>query len=317
MIPTFHFGPIDLPAYFTLLLFGFMLAIWLAWRESIRIGVNPNDMLDLGLFMLVFGIIGARILHVFADGHFWDYVYLCIDPHKVDSKIKCVTDAVCVKQHFSTCVESICRPSRDCFRVVKFWYGGLAYYGGFIASVVFGFWYIGKKRMGYWRTADICAPPIALGLIFGRLGCFFAGCCFGKTCAVDAGIRFPKGSPAWVQHYENLHAIAKSSTHSLSVYPTQLISSMFNLAIFAFLYLYLRKRKRFDGQVWWAFVALYALARFVIEYFRNDDRGVFFGGLLSTSQILGIPMILGAVAVMVYMKRRHDANPSQLNAPPE
>lgn len=314
MYPTFHlFGPLSFPAYFTLLLFGFMLAIWLGWREQIRIGGDANKFLDLALWMLIWGVVGARILHVFADGHFWDYVYLCVDPTKTEGKplwtktglqIPCVSNAQCLKQNYSICFEGLCHPGRDCLRVFKIWYGGLAYYGGFIAAVAYGMWFIKKHKLDFWKTCDIGGFGIPLGLVFGRLGCFFSGCCFGKTCAPDVGLRFPRWSPAWWQHFEEMKTIGWTAKASLPVHPTQLYSAFANLLIFAYLYLWLRKRKSFDGQVWWMFVVLYAASRFVIEFFRNDDRGVFFGGLLSTSQLIGVPLIAAAVIFMLRLKRR-------------
>jgi len=310
--PTFHLGPIDLPAYFTLLMVGFMVAIYIGWRESLRVGIDPDKMLDLALYMLIFGIIGARILHVIADGYFMDYVHLCTDPLQVGGRplpggAKCLKDSMCVERNLGDLCDvatGLCHPGQDCLRVFKIWYGGLSYYGGFIMAVVFGFWFIARHKMGTWKTADMGGPSIALGLTFGRIGCLLAGCCFGKTCAYEPlAIHFRKFSPAWDKQVE-LGIITRSAAETAGVHATQIYSALSNFLIFAFLHFYLRKRKRFEGQVWWMFVLLYAISRFVIEYFRSDNRGEWFNEMISTSQLIGIPFIVLSIFMMWRLSRK-------------
>lgn len=320
-------GYFPLPSYFTLLMVGFMLAIYIAWRRSDRHNIDRDDLLDMSLYMLVAGLVGARILHVFADGYFMDYVHLCTDPLQVEVPsfihVACKADSDCVLAGAGALCHPTaltCRPEGDCFAALKFWQGGLAFYGGFILAVAIGVGFIRKHRIRFPNMADLCAPSIAFGLIWGRTGCLLSGCCFGHVTDLPVGLRFPGearlpgpagacpkdydllttaagekicsiGSPAFTQHLKDglLHLPAHQS---LPVHPTQLYEALFCLALTLYLFFWRARHVRFGGQVWWEMCGGYALGRFLIEYLRNDDRGLWLGGLLSTSQLIALPIIL-------------------------
>lgn len=304
MIPTFELGPLTFPAYFTLLTIGFMFAFWLGWKEAPRVGVDQNQMLDLSLLVLVLGLVGARVLHVIADGYFDDYVNLCLDPFLVKGKAlprgwHCPSDFVCqVWQRGELCNPDtgLCHPGRDCLRTLKIWYGGLAYYGGFLAAFAGAMWFIARKKMPVWKVCDIGGFTIALGLVFGRIGCFFAGCCFGAPCETFPGMSFPKGSPAWQRHVDE-HLITRIADMSLPVHPTQLYLVVTNTILFVVTYWMFRKRRTYDGKVLWWFMLLYGVFRTGVEFWRDDDRGVWLGGI-STSQLISIPLIVIALVMM-------------------
>ena len=289
MLPTLTeiFGE-TVPAYFTLLLIGFAAATWLAARLAKQDGLDPDTFIDLGLFCVIFGVLGARLLHVVADGYFWDYVHLCTDPTKVAWEI---TAAQCTQaEGIWDAAREVCQPSeRDCFAWAAFWRGGLTYYGGLIASSVFGIWFLKREGVPLHRGMDIAAIGISLGLVFGRMGCFLGGCCFGVHTEHAFGLSFPPLSPASESQWR---AGLLDGPHlpSLPVHPTQLYEAGGCLAITAFLLFWLRPRKRFDGQLILVFVALYAVLRFVLEYWRADERGELL--TLSTSQFLTIPALL-------------------------
>jgi phosphatidylglycerol:prolipoprotein diacylglycerol transferase len=313
MHPTFHLGPLDFPAYFTLLTIGYMLATLLAWRESWKIeGVDPNKFLDLAIVLLIAGLLGARLLHVIADGHFWDYVNLCIDPMETTGRTlrsgrECTADVQCVDAkigEFCNLAKGTCHQARDCLRAVKIWYGGLAFYGGLFLAIPAGVWYIRRHRdrLTFWKVADLAGFGIALGLVFGRLGCWLAGCCFGGVATDPHGVVFPRFSPAWDRHVE-LDLITRAAHDHLPVWPTQLWHVAANLSIFLITYVWFKKWRRYDGQVFWLFMVLYAVSRFILEFWRDDHRGIWLGGTLSTSQILGIPVILAAVFIMRRLAR--------------
>jgi phosphatidylglycerol:prolipoprotein diacylglycerol transferase len=135
---------------------------------------------------------------------------------------------------------------------------------------------------------------IPLGLAFGRMGCLMAGCCFGATCDLPWAMSFPWKSAASEAQYK-AHLIPTARMWSLSVHPTQVYESAASLAIAAFCLVWMHPRKRYDGQVFAVFLALYAVARFVLEFLRRDDRGGVLG--LSTSQLIGIGLLAGAAII--------------------
>src|SRR5258708_7885425 len=140
-------GEVSFPAYFTLLTLGFGLALILTVRESTKLGMDRERVLDSNLWMGVCGIIGSSVLDLIADGHFHDYVNLCTNPKLVPAidamTSRCTTDAQCAPEgtffglktgfpYLCDLATHVCHPARDCFAAVKVWQGGLAYYGGFI-----------------------------------------------------------------------------------------------------------------------------------------------------------------------------------------
>ena len=306
---SFHaplFGEVVFPAYFTLLTLGFGLAMVLTVREGKRLGMDHERVLDTNLWMVVMGIIGARLLHLIADGHFMDYVHLCTNSHLVpaiDAKVNyCSTAEQCGYDYLCDLAIHKCYPPTDCLAAIKVWRGGLAYYGGFLVAVPFAFYYVRKHGLGWWRTADLAAPGIMLGLFFGRIGCYLNGCCYGKPTDSAIGVVFPRGGSAWRAQLD-AHLISWGE-QAHAVHPTQLYESIACLAIFALLYFVLRPRRQAFGQVFAAMLILYAIARSVVEIWRDDDRGVLFG-FLSTSQIISLPLFACGIALLVYLRRQH------------
>jgi phosphatidylglycerol:prolipoprotein diacylglycerol transferase len=299
VLDTFRILGIEFPAYFTLLLGGYTVVVWLALRDAPRLGIGHNDLLDLALVLILAGIVGARVLHVAADGYFMDYVHLCTDPFAVKGENlprgkRCAADEDCrplAERGFPVCNPDTgtCHQGRDCLRAFKFWYGGLTYYGGLALAIPVGIAFIRRRRMPLWRIADLAGWGIPLGLFFGRIGCLLAGCCYGRPDDGPLGMSFPRGSPAWERHVEE-GLIARAADHSLPVVPTQALESFASLGIFLFLYGWLRRRARFDGELFFVSCMLYAAARFLLEFWRDDPRGGIWG--LSTSQWLGIPLFL-------------------------
>jgi len=157
--------------------------------------------------------------------------------------------------------------------IFMFWKGGLVFYGGLILGVLISLWYLKRNQMPMWKTADLLAPSIALGQLIGRWGCFFAGCCYGKKTDVAWGVTFT--DPRSLAPLE------------ISLHPTQVYLSLNAVFIFIFL-MWLSKRKVFDGQILWSYGILYSVGRFLIEYFRGDDRGFPVEQVLSTSQFVGV-----------------------------
>lgn len=305
MHPSFDLGFTQLPAYFTLLMVGFTLAILWAHKEGLRAGLDGNTILDLGLLMLACGLIGSRMLHVIADGQFWDYVHLCTDPSRVPglslgAGLRCASAEQCVSAGLGdTCdaVSGLCRQSQDCLRVFKIWYGGYAYYGGFLLAVPTGIWFLWRRRVSVWKVSDLAGFAIAQGLVFGRTGCLLAGCCFGAPTQSALGLTFPRHSPAWDKHLAQ-HLIVPGAASSLAVHATQLYEAIACAVIAAICFWRYRRGPRFDGQVFFWFMFLYAAFRFGVEYLRADDRGQWLGGLLTTSQLISLPLLAWSLWVL-------------------
>jgi phosphatidylglycerol:prolipoprotein diacylglycerol transferase len=281
------------PSYFVLLLSGFLIATIMGAIWARRVGQNPDVIVDLGLAMVLAGIAGSRLLHVLADGHFMEYVHRCTNPSLVDWH---VTHRECTGPDVAGVwdnLKNVCHPAEtSCLAWAEFYNGGLTYYGGFVAASVAAWYLLKTDRFPFWKAADMAGLVVPVGLGFGRLGCLLAGCCFGKPWHSPLAVHFPGGSPASeAEHLAGL--LSSTSNQSLAVHPTQLYESAACFAIAAFLILYLHARKRYDGQIFLAFVGSYAAARFVIEFVRADDRGGIL--FLSTSQLLGIVLIAGAV----------------------
>jgi phosphatidylglycerol:prolipoprotein diacylglycerol transferase len=290
----FKIFDVSVYGYSVLLLTGFLFATASGAAWARRIGQDPDVIVDLGLAALLLGVIGGKLLHVIADGYFWDYVNLCVDPSKVDWKIDRGACIARGKEHAVwDAALGVCHPvAKDCLAWAKFWNPGYAYYGGFLFASV-GAWFLLKRdQFPFWKAADMAGFTIALGLGFGRMGCFLSGCCFGQRTESAFGISFPPSSPASDSQFK-LGLLKSSRAWSLPVHPTQLYEAAVSIGIAAFLLFYLHGRKKYDGQVFVGFVVLYAVARFLLELLRADDRGAAAG--LSTSQLIGLALIAGAV----------------------
>lgn len=298
----FKFLAISFPSYFVLLITGFTFAGIAAALTTRREGLDPDVMIDVNLAMLLAGVVGARLLHVLADGYFWDYVHLCTNPQLVDwriSSVECASDAY---RGVWDAVKGVCHPAEtDCFAWAKFWAGGLAYYGGFIGATASSWYLLKRDHFPFWRAADMAGIVIPVGLAFGRMGCLLAGCCFGVRTSCPLAMSFPPNSPASEFQWK-AGELASQHLWSFPVHPTQIYESIASLLIGAVCLVYVHPRKRYDGQVFLSFVAMYALARFFLEFLRSDDRGALFG--LSTSQLIGLVLAPMAVAAHVALRRR-------------
>lgn len=303
----FRLLDIPFPAYFVLLVSGFLFATAMGTHWARRVGQNPDVIVDLGLAMLLAGVAGGRILHVLADGYFWDYVHLCTDPARVDwplEKAECLAPAY---DGIWDAAKKVCHPKEaDCFAWAKFWAGGLTYYGGFLGSSAAAWFLLRRDRFPFWKAADMAGFTVPLGLAFGRMGCLLAGCCFGAECDLPWALSFPPHSPASESQFK-AHLLGSMREWSHSVHPTQIYESAGSLAIAAFCALVVHPRKRYDGQVFAAFLVLYAVLRCLLEILRRDDRGGAFG--LSTSQLIGIGLVV--VAALIHVRR----NPRPLPTP--
>jgi phosphatidylglycerol:prolipoprotein diacylglycerol transferase len=168
------------------------------------------------------------------------------------------------------------------------------FYGGLIGALPVAWWYARKHNLPPWPTADVLAPGVALGQAVGRLGCFAAGCCYGRPAEVP-----------WAVTFKDIYTTRTVGTPlDVPLHPTQLYEAAATLLIFGLL-IWMSRKKLFHGQVALAYVFLYSLARFVIEFYRGDAaRGTVLGGWLSTSQFISILMVLAVLFVYPYLNKK-------------
>ena len=253
---------------------GLLVMAWLARRD----GLDVNRMYDLGLWVLLAGLLGSKLLMVITE---WNSYYRA-NPGQI--------------------------LSLDFFRSGGVYYGGLI--GALLASVVAMRFY----KLDWWRTADVFAPGIVIGQALGRIGCFASGCCWGKPTTHSIGVHFTDrgheltGVPVIVEHLTEAvqqQAWADklgSLTAPLHLHPVQLYEVGATIIIFVTLLL-LFARRQFHGQIMLAYLMLYAVARFIIEHWRDDPRGGLIG--LSTSQLIALSLF--AFALIAYFRRSRTA----------
>ena len=169
---------------------------------------------------------------------------------------------------------------------------GGVFYGGLILAVVVSMWYIRRHGLPLWTTCDVFAPGIALGHAIGRTGCLMAGCCFGKPTDV-----------AWAITFTDPAAAANVGTPlNMPLHPTQIYEAGAELAILACLLLTERRGRPFPGRTFWAYLLLYAISRFIIEFYRGDERGMVFA--VSTSQFISLLIGPLSILMLLWLRRR-------------
>jgi phosphatidylglycerol:prolipoprotein diacylglycerol transferase len=243
-----RFGPLDIHTYGVFVAIGFIVGLAVATRRARREGINPEQIADLGMWLIISGMLGGKLFHII---FFWDdFLY-------------------------GWRQEGV-RSLRE----------GFVFYGGFIVASLTAVAYTTVKKLPFFRVADVFAPSIALGHAFGRMGCFFNGCCYGKPCSLPWAVTFPPP-----------HVMA-----GIPVHPTEIYEALGNLAIFAGLSAIYRY-KRGDGQIWWLYVLSYGVLRFVVEFFRGDYVTYYFG-VLTLGQLVAMVMIAVAVIALALLPRR-------------
>ena len=257
-------GHFDIAFYGVLVAIGTLVGVSLGVVRARKSGVKSTDVLDLALWVLIAGLVGARMFYLISE---------------VDWT----------------------RESRSFLNVIKVFFkfrqGGLVFYGGLLLAIAVGIVYLVVKKLSVWKFADIAAPSVAIGIAFARIGCYMNGCCWGKPCPEGSPFRFlcvafPKGSlPAGFYGQANL-----------PLYPTQFIHSINALMLFVVLSI-IYWRKKFDGEVFWLFVAMYAVTRFSIEFLRGDNQPVFLG-TFTVSQAVSLVLLPASLIALFVLRAR-------------
>ena len=258
----FSIGPITVYSYGVLLAISYLLGLWLAMRRAKQWGLDPNRVLDLGIYIIIAALVGAKLLLLIVD------------------------------------FDQFSRSTADLLSLAR---SGGVFYGGLILALIVALWYMWRHRMAVWAVCDVFAPGIALGHVTGRLGCYAAGCCYGKPTDVS-----------WAVVFTNPLATEQAGTPlGIPLHPTQLYEAGAELFILGLLLATERKGRRFPGRTFWLYMLLYAISRYVIEIYRGDPRGVvpFFD--VSTSQF--ISLILGPLSLimLVWLSRTLPTAPQE------
>lgn len=241
------------PTYGVLLALSFSAAYFESLRRAIKEEEDPKHIENLFLSIVVAAVLGARLFHVF----FEEPSYYFENPSKI-------------------------------FAV---WEGGYTFYGALLCSI-FAMWlYCKIKKLNLLTFYDIAAPSTLLGLFFGRLGCFFAGCCWGKATSVPWAVTFTNP-----ESFMNLKGIP--------VHPTQIYESIGSLLLYFFSQWRYRHRK-YVGQIYLNSIIGYCVLRIFVEFFRGDDyRGYMFGGYVSYSQFVSLMILVAAGSYLLFCRKK-------------
>jgi phosphatidylglycerol:prolipoprotein diacylglycerol transferase len=240
---------VALPTYGVLLAIAFVLGIRTSAWLAERDGLPKSKLYELGAYIIPSSIVGTKLLMVIVG-------WTKFEDHR--------------QQIFSAAVSTSVG----------------AYMGGFLAALGMSALMTRVWRLPWRKVADACAPGLALGNVIGRLGCFAAGCCWGKPTTSWMGVTFT----------EKAHQMSGVPIDTMLL-PTQLIQASASLVSFLFL-LWLWKRRTFYGQVILAYIMLYSVERFIIDFWRNDPRGEFLG--LATSQLIALVLFPLALALTIH-----------------
>jgi len=244
-------GSFTIHTYGVCIALGALLGITLISYEAKKQGYDQQQILDLTFYLIIAAIIGSRAFYVILNLKYYLH-------HPLE--------------------------------IVMIWRGGLVFYGGFLLAFATCFLYLKKHSLPFLKICDLLAPGLAIGEFIGRLGCFFAGCCYGK----------PTDLP-WAITFTHPHSLAKLG---VPLHPTQLYSSLKALLIFLVL-ISARRYLKDKGQLLWLYILLYAIARLIIEHFRGDERGFLILEYITLTQAIAIVFIPIALFMMFYLGRKH------------
>lgn len=295
----YEWGPIEVHSYGILIAIGFLFTVLFAFKFGKEDKIDPNFIFDLSFWLLVAGILGSRIL--FSIVNLKNYYNACFNP-QIPNPLNA----------------NLPLDIPECYEIFKLWEGGLVWYGGLIAALFTGIYLCRKKGVSFALIADIGLGALPLGHFFGRIGCFMAGCCWGSVTGSFLGIRFPKDALV----YKDAIVHGQITPH-FPVHPTQLYEAAGLLCIFVILF-FIRKKRKFYGQVALSYLIMYPILRSFLEIFRGDtsrglifewDNKVMIDGIeyiqksgISTSQITSLLVAAAALVWMRYLLKNRKKN---------
>lgn len=250
-----HWGFVHVRSYGLMLAVAFLAGTWLALREARRRGLDEDRLVTVILIALVAGVLGARFLYV---------------------------------------LEHVDEFRREWVGVLALWQGGLTLYGGVVAGTAAGLVAARRQGLPRWEVADALAPSFALGTMFGRVGCYLNGCCYGRPTTLPWGVTFPPDSFAGLEF------------GNAALHPSQLYSAAVGLGLFLLLW-GLRTRLRAPGHLFWLFILMFALLRVPVDLTRAYEPAaelLSVGGVpVTESQFTSVAMALFAALMMLRLRR--------------
>ncbi len=257
MLPTITVFGLTIPMYGPLILIGCVLGLFVAVYLPVRRDLKKQDIFFCALYALIGVIVGAKLL------------YLAISlPSLIEAHAQVPWTLSDINALFTH---------------------GFVFYGGFIGAVLGIFIYSKQYRLSFWHLADSMIPSVPLIHAIGRIGCFCAGCCYGRAMDPPWGVYFRADSAA---------------PQNVALFPVQLLESAFNFVLFILLFRYSRK-PRADRQITGLYIACYGVLRFILEYFRGDgDRGMFW--IFSTSQWISLILVPIGLYLLLNARKCND-----------
>ncbi len=254
-------GPLTIHTYGFLMAVGVGFGLWFIYVQAKKSGLDAVRIMDAAFYTIIVSLVGAKVvLFISNAGYYFDY-------------------------------------PKELFSLAR---SGGVFQGGLLFGTVYALWYFHRKRIPTWKTADLIGPALALGHGFGRIGCFSAGCCYGRGCSLP-----------WAAVFKSQYAAQLTGVHlNEPMHPVQLYEAILNFLNFGVLFLILRKKK-FDGQVFSFYIINYSVIRFFTEYFRGDhaDKIYFIRGAtafssLSFPQLACVVGLIGGIVLFIVMRRR-------------
>jgi len=254
-------GPLTIHTYGFLMAVGVAFALWFIYRQAKKTGLDADRIMDASFYTIIVALIGAKLILFLSN-----ISYYTAFPKELLSLAQ----------------------------------SGGVFQGGLTFGLVFALWYFHRRKIPTWKTADVIGPALALGHGFGRIGCFSAGCCYGRECAAP-----------WAVTFTSKYASQLTGVHiDVPLHPVQLYEAALNFVNFVVLY-FILKKKKFDGQVFAFYIINYSVIRFFTEYFRGDhgDKAYFLRGAtalasLSYPQLYCALGLIAGIGFYIIMKRR-------------
>jgi len=280
MYPTLlEIGPLKIHSYGLMMAIGFLVAVWFIQRDAARRGFAPKVFADMAFVSLALGIVGTRIAHIvmYPEAYSWS----------------------------------------DPLGWIAVWRGGLVFQGAVPPVLVWVVWTLRRHAIPILPAFDIFMPWVPLGHAFGRMGCFLNGCCYGRPTDVPWAIRAPRvpwdldepivGSPAFIDHLNRFSDVTHASHWSHAIHPSQLYSAFGLVILFGIMLTVRRYWNPFAGFTLPAYLTLYGVMRFIVEFYRGDHNPVHVFGL-TDQQVFSLVFAAFGVVLFFILQARTRAH---------